>query len=321
MTHNDSIWANTLEQHTDSLNSCIDSLHVKLDALQAKTDLLYGIIETSNDSINNQLAAARWLLGLLALVIAVIGGVLGYYISRKKHEIELMAKTIDEKKDIVSKVAKETEELDNKIHSNLSALYIDLRQEETNALLDRLILEPQDVENLCVILCARDIDNVGYVKLRTAYLKMKKMLEEQTQDNVVRDCSEDYVVLLYQHFFYLALKEEEIAPVFGDYYGDIFNRAYKRDVIKSTIDLCKALSENDISFNKEEVLSTYLKALNASQYKELLELKNIFEQNITPQKLLQNAIAHCTADQVYLTMFGVNPSEGDEATLQQGGTS
>lgn len=315
MTSNDSIWMNALEAHTDSIQRNVDSLQVKFEALQAKTDLLYGIVETSNDSINNQLAAASWLLGLIALVIAIVGSAVGFYISRKKYEIELMAKTIDDKKDIISNVAKETEELDKKIHSGLSTLYKDLRKEETNALLDRLVLEPQDIANLNMILYARDIDNTGYIKLRTAYLKMKKELEDPTLDYDVNDHLEYYIALFYQHFFYQALKDEEIAPVFSDYYGAIFSRAYKRDMIKSTIDLCKALSENETAFNKEEVLSTYLKALNESKHKEMKELKNIFEQNITPPTLLLSAIEHCTKDEVYLRLFDIKPHEkGDVAT-------
>ena len=54
---------------------------------------------------------------------------------------------------------------------------------------------------------------------------------------------------------------------------------------------------------KEVILATYLKALNSSQFGNLKELKNIFEQNITPSTLLQSAIERCIEDKIDLTLF------------------
>jgi len=297
MTSADSIWAKALEAHSDSLQSKVDTLQAKLDVLQAKTNLLYSVIETANDGVSNQLSSANYFLALIAVVIAIVGIGLGIYIGKKKREVDIMASTVeskketvealarivDEKKENVDKIAKITEDLDKKIHSDLSALYKELRKEETNALLDRLVLEPQDVENLCPIICARDIDETGYVKLRTAYLKMKKMLGDPMYVDCTHDYSEAFLVLFFQHFFYYAIKDDEISPDFSDYYGEIFSRAYTRDMIKSTTDICKALSEETTKFDKEIVLVTYLKALNSSQF---------------------------SADKIYLTLFDIiQPSD------------
>ena len=329
MTHSDSLWVNALEQHADSLQRKVDMLQAKLDDLQGKTEFLSNVVESANDGVSNQLSAANNLLALVAVIMAVFGIWLGIYITKKKHQIDIMASTVDAKKktveqlaEIVDKkkekvddIAKSIEELDKKIHGDLSALYKDLRKEETNALLDRLVLEPQDVANLNTFLLARSIDETGYVKLKTAYLKMKKELEDVSQENQTNDYIEDYIVLLYQHFFYHAIKDNEISPVFKDYYDDIFSRAYKRDVIKSTIDLCKALSEDNTSFNKEDVLTLYLKALNCSKHKGLKELKNIFEQNVIPNTLLQKAIENCTEEHVYLQFLGItSPDIGETAS-------
>ena len=310
LTHNDSLWVNALEQHADSLQRSMDSLQTKFDAIQTKSDLLYSIVETANDGVNNQLASATLWLEILAILIVVVGGIVGYYINYKKRQIEQIALLVEEKKLAVERMASETERLDTKIRHNLSDLYKDLRKEETIALLDRLILEPQDIENICTILCAREIEDSGaYEKLRTAYLKMKNMLKEQTSSNVVNDCCDNYIVLFYQHFFYDALKDNEISQDFDSYYGMIFARAYKRDVIKSTIDLCRALSETTSTFDKELVLTTYLKVLNESQFNQLKELKNIFEQNISPQTLLQDAIEHCKKENISLLLFENSPSK------------
>lgn len=169
--------------------------------------------------------------------------------------------------------------------------------------MNRLILEPQDVDNLCAVLCARDIDEEGFEKLKTAYLKMKDMLKDVSTENVVNDCSENYLVLFYQHFFYQSLKDVDISRDFDNYYFAIFARAYKRDVINSTLDLCKGISDDAINSDKEVMLATYLKALNSSQYRNLKELRSIFEHNITPPSLLQNAIERCKEDKIDLVLF------------------
>lgn len=321
MTHVDTVWAKALELHSDSLQCKVDSLQAKLDVLQTKSDLLFSVIETANDGVSNQLSAANYFLALIAVVMVVVGIGLSIYIGKKKREIDVMASTVeskkdavealakivDEKKENVDKIANATEDLDKKIHSDLSALYKELRKEETNALLDRLVLEPQDIVNLCPILCAREIDECGYAKLRTAYLKMKKMLGDPIQGDCVCDYSDHFLVLFFQHFFCYAIQDDEISPDFVYNYGDIFSRAYKRDVIKTTMDLCKSLSEETTKFDKENVLVNYLEALNSSQYSGLAELKDIFEHSITPHTLLHNAIDRCTADKIYLTLFGIVP--------------
>lgn len=306
MTHADSILVKTLEAHADSLQSKVDLLQAKLNELQDKTEFLSNVVETANDGVNNQLASATFWLEIIAILIVIVGGIVGYYINYKKQQIEEIASIVEGKKIAVERMARETEILDAKIRHNMSDLYKELRKEETNALLDRLVLEPQDIDNLCTILCARDIDEKGYEKLKAAYLKMKKMLQEPTLGNVVNDCSEHYLVLFYQHFFYQSLKDDEISPDFENYYCDIFARAYRRDVINSTIGLCNALSEETNIINKERLLISYLKALNGSQYNKMTELRNIFEQNIVPQTLLQDAIEGCKKENVKLVIFEDN---------------
>jgi len=306
MNNIDSVSIKALEEYVDSLSCKVDLLQAKLDGMEYKTEFLSNVVETANDGVSNQLSAANNLLALVAVIIGIIGIWLGIYITKKKQQIDLLAATIDTKKNAVDAIAKTTEDLDKKIHSDLSGLYKDLRKEETDALLSRLVLEPQDVDNLCTILCARDIDETGYEKLRTAYLKMKNMLKDVSTESVVNDCSEHYMVLFYQHFFYQALKDVEISQDFDSFYFDIFSRAYKRDVINSTLDLCRGLSEDANNCNKEVMLASYLKALNYSRYKNLKEIKNIFEHNITPPSLLQNAIERCKEEKVYLTLFNVS---------------
>lgn len=321
----DSIWTATAESPLNALTNKVDSLQTRLDQLQEKTDMLSGIIETSNDSIANQLAASSNLLALVGLVIAVAGVILGIFISRKNKEMDEIAATVDEKKRLVDSVAETTKELDKTIKGNVGKLYKQLRDEETKTILDRLVLEPRDVGNLITLLLSRDLDERGYVKIKEAYLKLLNEEEEVVEEEpgIVRlklhaSSDEDYILLFFQHYCYQAVKDDEIRPALIKGFRENCQKAFKRDIIKTTIDLSKALSEEESTFNKEEVLTEFLKAVNHCKHKKLADLKNIFEQNIIPQSLLQKAIEKCKSEGVYLALFGIEKPEKGEEGKEEG---
>lgn len=307
----DSVWVCSTESQLSNVQNSIDSLQCQYASLRVKSDVLTSIVETSNGSMSNQLTAANYLLALVAVVIVIVGALLGFYIRRKKLEVETMVKIVENKKKIVDDIAATTKELDKQIHSNIKELYQKLRMEETNALLDRLMLEPRDIVNLIRLLLARDLDDEGFYKVRTAYLKMKTEIATDS------DVSDDYNMLFFQHYCYQAVKDDQIRPSFIMGFYDNCGYAFRRDIVKTTIDLCKALTDETSTFNKEEVLITYLKALNGCQHKNLADLKNVLEQNITPQTLLQNAIEQCKQDGVYLELFGISKAEEDSVRVQE----
>lgn len=317
MAHIDSICSKSFEVYSNSFQSRMDSLQAKVDALQDKSDLLYNIVETSNDSINNQLSAGSYLLALIAVVITVVGVGLGIYIEKKKREIDKIAKTIDEKEWLVTKIAKDTEDLDKRIHSNLSDLYNELRKEETETLIRRLLEEPCDISNLHFLLLSRELDEDFYPLLKEAYLNIPMNPEDETRYSAYDSYRDTYLLLFIQQFFYEALKDETIRDKMLYKLDEFCSASFPRDIIKTTIDLCKALSDDSSSFNKEDVLIQYLKAVNNSKHKKLANLRNVFEQNLSSKSLLQNAISRCTEEQVYLTLFGINPTETDNSLSQE----
>ena len=184
MTHADSIWANALELHSDSLQSKVDSLQAKLDALKAKSDLMYSVVESSNSGVANQLSTITIWLEIIAIVITVGGVFISFYVSKKRREIERMAKTVDEKKVLVEGLAstvdgkkqevellaKTTEDLDKKIHNDIAGLYNDLRKEETKTFFQRIAKEPLDIDNLAQLLLAREVDPENFTLLKQAYI-------------------------------------------------------------------------------------------------------------------------------------------------------
>lgn len=313
MSNLDSLWILSTDNQFSELSRAVDSVQYQLTMLQTKTDLVTGIIETSNDSIANQLSSASTLLEIIAIVIAVVGGIVGLYINRKKQQVEELAKTVDEKKKLVDSIAETTKKLDEQINNNVSDLYKKLRKEETNTLLDRLVLEPYDICNILSLLLARDLDDDGFAKIKESYLK----LDESSLDCIPGeqyDYKGNYLLLLFQHYCCQSMQDDRIRPAMMERFDEEMKQAFKRDIIKSTIDFCKAISDNDSSFNKEEALLAYLKAVNGSKFAALADLKNILEQNITPKELLQKAIDKCKNEGVYLAMFGMTAPSNEKGT-------
>lgn len=359
MTHADSIWAKSLELHSDSLQSKVDSLQVKLDALQAKSDLMYSVVESANSGIANQLSTITIWLEFIAIVIAVGGGILGFYISKKRREIERMARTVDEKKLIVESLAgtvdvkkqavetlagtvdekkqtvealaeivdgkkkdvevlaKATEALDIKIHSDISGLYKDLRDEETKALFQRLVAEPQDIVNLERLLLARVVKADNFPLLKEAFLKLPEAVQGDNDQDDYEDVKHSFLLQFFQHFFYLSLKDDDIRPVFIENFKNVFNNGYESDIRRATEGLCKALTDEDSTFDKVDVLTEFLKAINTSKFENYALLRKMLEDNLSEQGLLQNAIERCVADNVNISLFKGRTSKSAQATSQE----
>ena len=303
----DSLWIKATEVKIHDIGCGIDSIQYQIDNVCDKQQLLSEIIEVSNSSVSNQLSAANWLLVIVGFIIAGVGIFLSIYIDKKKKEIVEISTTIEANKVVMEEIAKTTKKLDEKINNDIEGLYRRLRVEETNAFLDRLICEPLDISNIVTLLLARDLDSANFYKLKEAYLKFIAVKDDEGSvgDLNVRSIDKHfmYILLFFQHFSYLSLKDDDVRPWFIQFFGECIKRAFRRDMIKSTIDICKALSEEDSTFNKEDVLSAYLKALNDSKFKDLAALKNLFVQNITPKSLLINAIERCKKDGIDLVMF------------------
>lgn len=330
MTHADSIWAKALEAHSDSLQRSVDSLQAKLDAVQAKSDLVYSIVESSNSGVSNQLSTITIWLEIIAIVITVGGVFLGFYVSKKRREIERMAKTVDEKKVLVEgladtvdvkkqeveALAKTTEDLDKKIQSDITGLYNKLRKEETKTFFQRIAKEPQDIENLSNLLLAREVDTENFPLLKQAFLKLAEIpkVEEKIdlEKGVFRlnsDTNKSFMLQFFQHFFYQSIKDDDIRPVFVENFKNVFDNAFESDIIRAAEGICKALIDDDSKFDKVYVLTEFLKAINLSKFENFSLLRGILEDNLSKQDLLQKAIERCKADNVTLSLFKGRTSE------------
>lgn len=285
---------------------------VQIDTIQYLQDIndnidaVRRIVDVSNATIANEISAVNTMLVAFTIVFGVVGVLLGVYISWLQRKVSRMSDNIAEKEQKIISLAKTVEETDKKIHSDIKGLYYDLRDEETMALLHRLCEEPQDIANLSELLLARQMNAKGFSVLKQAYMKLKILGPEIIdKDNFFEPTyRQQYTLLFFQHYLRESILDEDIRPDIIIDYGRSMGCAFKRDIIKSTDDFCMALSDSKVQFDKVSLLAEYLKALNQSKYGNLTELKNIFQDKLNTD-LLVEAIDKCTTDKVYLTLFGV----------------
>lgn len=284
---------------TEISNICTSDTISQMQGIDKTIERISHLVTVSNDTISNELSAVNTLLVVFSIILALVGIGLGIYISVLHHKVSKIKESIDEKEQTVLRLAKTVADTDNKITTNLSDLYKQLQKEETLSLLRRLDEEPLDIANLIKPLLARSLENDGFIILKNAYIKLKNL------DKVnINDYKSSYLLLFQQNFLDKSLLDDDLRDdVISDvkYYTLC---AFKRDMIKSTKDMCKALSVDSVPFNKTDILVCYLKALNRSPFKDSVELKNILQENLN-NNLRVEAIDRCTSDKCYLSMFGV----------------
>lgn len=280
-----------------------------LQSINDNIDAVRRIVDVSNSTIANEISAVNTMLVAFTIVFGIVGVLLGVYISWLQRKVSRMSDNIEEKEQTIILLAKTVEDTDKKIQSDISGLYEQLRKEETMTLLRRLEDEPEDIANLGGLLLARPLDETGFLIMKRAFMKLMTMGPEIYVDGIYSPSYwKRYAIQFFQHYFRQSILDDDLRPeiVKGLNYG--MACAYKCDIIKSTEDMCQALCVSSAPFDKVALLVDYLKALNQSRFSNLVELKNIFQEKVN-KDILVEAIDRCTTDEVYLGLFGVtNPN-------------
>lgn len=287
-----------------------------LQIINDNIDAVRRIVDVSNSTIANEISAVNTMLVAFTIVFGIVGVLLGIYISWLQRKVSKMSDNIEEKEQKIILLAKTVEDTDNKIQSDISGLYAKLRKEETLTLLHRLEEEPEDISNLADLLLARPLDDNGFPILKKAFEKLMAIHLEVGKDVLVDSSLETrYVLLFFQHYLFQSILDDKLRTEVVKDLDSCMNCAFKHDIIKSTKDFCRALSNEDATFEKTQLLIDYLKALNQSKYKDLEELKDIFQEYLD-KDLLVDAIDKCTTDKVYLDLFGVENPEKQIETVE-----
>ena len=283
-----------------------------LQDMNENVDAIRRIVDVSNSTIANEISAVNTMLVAFTLVFGVVSVFLGFYISWLQRKVTKMSDNIEKKEQTIMSLAKAVEDTDNKIQSDISGLYAQLRKEETMTLLYRLEEEPEDISNLVKLLLARPLEKDGFPILKRAFRQLMTIDDEANNDDFLTPSKrEQYTLLFFQHFLYQSILDDELRPeVVKDFNGDV-ECAFKSDILRSTKDLCKALSDHSATFDKIPLLKSYLIALNQSKFSDLKELRIIFQDNLD-KGLLVEALDQCTSDKVYISLFGIVAPSDDE---------
>ena len=302
-------------------NSSISNQLSALDNLISGTSLAFGIIgillgvyiawlEIKVKKAKTNIEEKEIIIRSLAETVEKTDQKMQSDISKLEKKINAAKESIEEKEKKIISLAETVKETDEKIQSDISGLYSKLRNEESLTLLKRLEEEPQDVNNLFQILAARKLSPELFCHLRTAFCNLLELGDVANEDDGIH-CSyrETFLILLCQHYMQNAVKDDRIRKELQSplTLTKIINSEFKKDIIKTTQDLCLALCDNDCTFDKCGTLVIFLTALNDSKYSELSELKKIFEEKISDKNLLSDAIKKCEQNKNYIKLFGIIP--------------
>jgi hypothetical protein len=154
-------------------------------------------------------------------------------------------------------------------------LFEKIKREETIHILNRLVKIPRDIGNLKYALLSRELHRDDFVLLKSAYLKLGE--EPSLEPGVIRlrmPYKDSYLLLFFQHFVDLAIKDPEISPVIRTFYEYGISCAFENDIIKTTEDFIKAII--DLGFqNKTEDINNFFKGLAKSEFVDLAVLYEI----------------------------------------------
>lgn len=271
----------------------------KVQLLQEKVNLSNDIISQSNDTICNELTAASDYFASGSVMIAIIAVILGIYLTHltKKvkniqeeasAKIEYTKKLLDqiteketkisEIENHISQMSLDVENLDHNIRTDVRGISDLFRKEDTAALLDRLIVIPEDIVNVSHQLTSRDIEKALFPKMKEAYRNLKKSDE---YDN----CRGYYHLLFFQHFFGDAICDDEISSSLTDSIPDCIHNAWAVDMCRSTYNLVQKLTDKPNPQRDISILSEYITQVESSRHANNKEIYEIITRDISNDTL------------------------------------
>ena len=307
--------AQKLQVRVDSLSASINWSNIKIENLNVKMENIEGsiegltkqvenlsyIVESQKDIIGQEQSAIENSMGAINIhltvfsVLLAIGGIfLGVYINRKENNMQSLLKQVEQKKDEVekleektSKTKKEIEELNNDINNDIEGLYAKLRREETITLLKRLVYEPNDVDNIGILLVSRDLEPSDFKYLLTAYRNLKE--KHELTDKEYTKIQYKYIIIFFQHFCGQSILHELVKDDIISFFRPAMECAFLNDIKNSTESLIGCLNKSDTD-NKTDIIFQYISALNKSKYK-------------THNKLYEMIVSKCKDDFVIQSVW------------------
>jgi len=253
----------------------IDSLSKEFTFLNKQSQFHIKTNEETISSISNQLSSSSYSLTIFGILFGIAGVALSVYVTRI--EIKIVKLNEDGRKQLeqTKNIQTEVNQVNQLIQNDIYGLFEKIKREETIHILNRLVKIPRDIGNLKYALLSRELHRDDFVLLKSAYLKLGE--EPSLEPGVIRlrmPYKDSYLLLFFQHFVDLAIKDPEISPVIRTFYEYGISCAFENDIIKTTEDFIKAII--DLGFqNKTEDINNFFKGLAKSEFVDLAVLYEI----------------------------------------------
>lgn len=229
--------------------------------------------EQTLNSVSSQLSAASYNLTLFGILFAISAVGLGFYVSSIEKKI---VKIGEENKELLAKNQKIKEDVDavNKlIQSDIHKLYLQIKREENDFILDRLVKAPKEINEVWYTLLSREQLPENFSKLRQAYLNWDR------KDGNYRH---NYVKIFIRHFLAQTLIDEQLRKEFSYYIGHNIFYGLENDVLKCTSDLAIVLVNEGIAEFQYEI-NLFFWGLS-SDYKESHVVYQLLFNNLRSRK-------------------------------------
>jgi hypothetical protein len=254
-TNNDLVTKENLIELNDKLEKrIIDNEKINLNTLE---------------SISKQLEAASYNLSVFGILFGIGAICLGIYVTYVERKI---VKISDENKELLNKnqlIKKEVQDLNTLIQNDINGLYLKIKREETNHIIERLIIVPKDITNVLQTLFSRELKKEDFEKFKIAYNKL------ESKDN---NYKEKFHFIFFQHFLYDSMKDELIRKDIKNFLEVGIRCSFENDILKSSSDFILATIDLGIDNFKEEI-TLFFKGLSESIYVDYDEIyKTTFEK-------------------------------------------
>ena len=255
----------------------IEELNNSFSELQEKYDYQIKVNDQTLNSISNQIGATSYNLSIFAFLFSILAIGLGIYVTWVERKI---IKLRDENETLLKQTKQSKNEvvaINELIQKDIYGLFLKIKREETTHILNRLVKIPEDISNLTEELVSRELRQEDFALLKKAYLKLKSKPKKEKKPELISilvDGESSYLLLFFQHFLDLSLKDKEINNDLVDFYSRAIECAFENDMIKSTEDFSKAII--DLGFQtKQTEINSFFKGLSNSGFKNFDKIYRI----------------------------------------------
>lgn len=274
-TKQDTTWKARISKIEAKLSSTDNqNIAAEIAFLKDKLDFQEKISEQTINSISVQLNAASNNLTLFGILLAIAAIGLGFYVTRIERTI---VKIGEENKEMLAKSQKIKEDVDavNKlIQSDIHKLFTQIKREETEYILDRLVKAPYEIRHVHYTLSSRELQPENFLKLRQAYLNFDREASNHWQF---------YISIFGYHFLVQTLKDKQLRKEMTWFIHIFFRNSLENEIIKCTVDFATVVVDEGIQEFQEEI-NFFFSGLTEHKYEKCQELTRLLFDNLKTRK-------------------------------------